>query len=265
MTTSTTQEFGRIWFNALNESSDHGSGSLLTGKTTLQGTSVALAAVVPDPDSAFPRARKGEVGLRESLALAAWVRGLEDPEQPIVLLIDVPSQAYGYTEELFGINFALAASTEALAQARLDGRPIISLLVGKAISGAFLATGLQSNRILALNHDGVQVQVMSKKAAARITQRTVEELDKAAESVPAMAFDLTSFTTLGAVDELLPVDRPDAPTDTDVITARQALGRALDDIQADDDRTLRSRLSSTEALTSRTLSLAVREAIDKQW
>lgn len=142
----------------------------------------------------------------------------------------------------------------ALAKARLDGHPIISLIVGKAISGAFLATGLQSNRILSLTHEGVQVQVMSKQAAARITQRTIAELDEAAESVPAMAFDGASFRTLGAVH--------DAIDNESVINVKAALGSTLADIQ---DTTLNSRLESPEAQASRALSIQVREAVNDQW
>lgn len=253
-TTTATQQLGRVWFENLSENSTSTDGSLLTGEIELNGITAALAAIVPDPDSPFPRARNGEVGLRESLELAQWVGSLEDPTQPIIMIIDVPSQAYGYFEELFGINFTLATSVNALAKARLDGHPIISLIVGKAISGAFLATGLQSNRILSLTHEGVQVQVMSKQAAARITQRTIAELDEAAESVPAMAFDGASFRTLGAVH--------DAIDNESVINVKAALGSTLADIQ---DTTLNSRLESPEAQASRALSIQVREAVNDQW
>lgn len=252
--TMATQQLGRVWFENLSEASTNTDGSLLTGEVELNGVKVALAAIVPDAASPFPRARNGEVGLRESLKLAQWVGSLEDPTQPIIVIIDVPSQAYGYFEELFGINFALATSVNALAQARLDGHPIISLIVGKAISGAFLATGLQSNRILSLTHDGVQVQVMSKQAAARITQRTIAELDKAAESVPAMAFDGASFRTLGAVHGAI--------DDENVTNVKAVLESTLIDIQ---DTTLNSRLESPEAQDSRALSIQVREAVNDQW
>lgn len=253
-TTTATQQLGRVWFENLSKNSTSTNGSLLTGEIELNGITAALAAIVPDPGSPFPRARNGEVGLRESLELAQWVGSLEDPTQPIIMIIDVPSQAYGYFEELFGINFALATSVNALAKARLDGHPIISLIVGKAISGAFLATGLQSNRILSLTHEGVQVQVMSKQAAARITQRTIAELDEAAESVPAMAFDGASFRTLGAVH--------DAIDNESVINVKAALESTLADIQ---DTTLNSRLESPEAQASRALSIQVREAVNDQW
>lgn len=262
---SNAPEFGRAWFTALNSSDALSSGPLLTGETDLGDTTAALAAIVPDPENPFPRVRNGEVGIKEALDLAAWVKSLDDPRQPIVLVIDVPSQAYGYVEELFGLNYAMAASVNALAQARLDGRPVISLIAGKAISGAFLSTGLQSNRIVALDHEGVQVQVMSKKAAARITQRTIEELDKAAESVPAMAFDGESFHTLGAVFDLVQPESPDTPTERDLEAVHEALVRALKDIHRDSDRNLHSRLESDEARKARALSRKVREVVNDQW
>lgn len=79
----------------------------------------------------------------------------EDRDKPvkraIVAIIDVPSQAYGRREEAFGIHLALAAAAGAYANARLAGHPVIGLIVGKAMSGAFLAHGYQANRLIALN------------------------------------------------------------------------------------------------------------------
>ena len=54
------------------------------------------------------------------------------------------------------------------ARARLAGNPVIALLVGKAMSGAFLAHGYQAQRIIALRDPGVMVHAMGKAAAARI-------------------------------------------------------------------------------------------------
>ncbi len=64
------------------------------------GRAARLLAVVPDPDNAFPRARRGEVGLLEGIGLARAVREVmeldsDDQRRPIVAVVDVPSQAYG--------------------------------------------------------------------------------------------------------------------------------------------------------------------------
>ena len=76
-------------------------------------------------------------------------------KRPIVVVIDVPSQAYGYNEELIGIHVALANSAAAYAKLRQAGHPVIGVVVGNAISGAFLAHGLQSSRLIALNSDAI--------------------------------------------------------------------------------------------------------------
>jgi len=65
-----------------------------------------------------------------------------------VPIVDVPSQAFGYHEELFGIYLACSAAVNAYATARMAGHPIVAVLVGNAISGAFLAHGMQANRLI---------------------------------------------------------------------------------------------------------------------
>lgn len=265
MNSVTSPRFGHVWFDALNTSTHESTGSLLTGTTHLDGQEAHLAAVVPDPDSRFPRARTGEVGVGEGLELGRWIRSLDDDGQPLVLIIDVPSQAYGYVEELLGIHVALASSADAVARTRLNGRPVVAFVVGKAISGAFLATGLQANRIVSLQHPGVQVQVMSKQAAARITQRTVEDLDRLAETIPAMAFDIDSFSGLGAVDTLVTVSDPAAPAQEDLDSSRAALAAAIADVRRTKDVGLAGQLRSEPAQESRVLSRQVREKIDAHW
>ena len=204
MSTASPSPFGIAWFEALASSVTETPSlprSIRVGETHAAGTDRAavLLAVVPDADARFPRARNGEVGLEEGYALATVVNGIVAADadaaekRTIVTVIDVPGQAYGYVEELVGIHQSLAASTNAFASARLAGHPVISLMVGAAISGAFLATGLQANRLIALDHDGIAVQVMSKQSSARITRRSIAELDKVAQKFPATAYDGASF------------------------------------------------------------------------
>ena len=122
----------------------------------LAGQPARYIAVVPDAESSFPRARTGEIGLVEGWALAQAVHEViaadrEGAKRAIVAVVDVSSQAYGRREEAFGIHQALAGAAGAYAQARLHGHPVIGLIVGKAMSGAFLAHGYQANRLIALN------------------------------------------------------------------------------------------------------------------
>ncbi|MGC1720757.1 MAG: biotin-independent malonate decarboxylase subunit gamma [Isosphaeraceae bacterium] len=55
----------------------------------------------------------------------------------------------------------------------MGGHPVVALVVGKAISGGFLAHGLQAHRLLALDARGVMVHAMPKESAAHVTRRSV--------------------------------------------------------------------------------------------
>ena len=216
----------------------------------------------------FPRARAGEVGLDEGWSLAAQVRQTmqqdrDAAKRPIVAIVDVSSQAYGRREELLGIHLACAAAADAYAAARLAGHPVIALLVGKAMSGAFLAHGYQANRILAFDSPEVMVHAMGKSAAARVTRRSVMELTKLGESITPMAYDIHSFDKLGLLHKLLSGVNADAPTATDVALVRQELSAAIADCRGTFD--LASRLTSPSARTTRAASIEVRRLLAEQW
>ena len=122
----------------------------------LDNRQARFIAVVPDAHNPFPRARNGEVGLLEGWGLAKAVEEAIAEDQGktprvLVAVVDVPSQAYGRREEALGIHQALAGAVDAYARSRLAGHPVIGLLVGKAMSGAFLAHGYQAQRLIALD------------------------------------------------------------------------------------------------------------------
>jgi malonate decarboxylase gamma subunit len=233
----------------------------------LAGRPARYIAVVPDPDNAFPRARNGEVGLVEGWRLASAVREVialdadADEKRPIVAVIDVPSQAYGRREEAYGIHQALAGAVAAYADARQAGHPVIGLIVGLAMSGAFLAHGYQADRLIALDDPAVAVHAMGKASAARVTLRSVEALEKLAASVPPMAYDLRSFASLGILDQILPLTNLALPDEQDIALVHGALEAALADILDDPRRGLERRLRGEHRGASR----RVREVLTAQW
>lgn len=233
----------------------------------LAGEAARYLAVLPDPDNRFTRARTGEVGLVEAWQLARAVRQvvLEDRElavkRPIVAVIDVASQAYGRREEAYGIHQALAGAAGAYAEARLAGHPVIGLIVGKAMSGAFLAHGYQANRLIALDDPQVMVHAMGKASAARITLRTVEALEALAATIAPMAYDVKNYATLGLLWQTLQVAQPDDPSAQDTAAVEACLQAALADIRADPERDLSSRLGAPH----RQASAKVREVLGQQW
>jgi biotin-independent malonate decarboxylase gamma subunit len=260
---NTVHSRGRDWFERLTGATTGPIGSVLSAEADLGAEPARFVAVVPDPAGEFPRARGGEVGLEEGWNLAAEIHKTvaadadRETKRPVIAVVDVPSQAYGYREELIGLHQALAGAVGAYATARLAGHPVVAFVVGKAISGAFLAHGLQANRLVALDDDAVQVQVMGKEATARITRRTIAELDEAAKQVPATAYDGASFAKLGALHRLL-------PGESDTATVREALTQAVADARKG-PHDLSSRLASPEALRSRVASIEVRRRLAAAW
>lgn len=263
---------GRIWFEALTGGEGivaSGLRSVRVADAALGGAPARFIAVVPDAQNRFPRARGGEVGLDEGWALAVHVRRVIAADhgaarRPIIAIVDVSSQAYGRREELLGIHLACAAAADAYASARLAGHPVIALLVGKAMSGAFLAHGYQANRIIALDSPEVMVHAMGKQAAARVTRRSVAELEKLGETIAPMAYDIRSFAKLGLLHQLIRGVDADAPGQADVERVRAELLSAIADTRAD-TLGLGSRLASPAARETRAASIEVRRRLAEQW
>jgi malonate decarboxylase gamma subunit len=254
---------GLQWFKALSAGATPVDGlpqSLRVADGVLGEQTVRFVAVVSDPQNRFPRARNGEVGLLEGWGLAKAVDEAiaHGDQRPIIAIVDVPSQAYGRREEALGIHQALAAAADSYARARLAGHPVIALLVGKAMSGAFLAHGYQANRLIALRDPGVMVHAMGKASAARVTLRSVEELEALAASVPPMAYDIDSYSSLGLLWETLSVSQIEQPTPDDVARVSDCLVNAIKDI---DGRDLSGRLGAA----NRAASSHVRQLLREQW
>lgn len=261
---------GANWFAALTGNAPVESGysnAVLVADARLAGKPARFIAVVPDEENRFPRVRSGEVGLVEGWEIARAVRELAMEERrratktPIVAVIDVASQAYGRLEEGFGIHQALAGAAGAYADARLAGHPVIGLIVGKAISGAFLAHGYQANRLIAIDDPEVVVHAMGKESAARITHRAVHDLETLASKIPPMAYDIGSYASLGLLWRSLRLQNPDQPDAADFGIVRVALEEALADILDDPSRGL---ASSAEA-KHRQATARVRELMRQQW
>ena len=260
---------GLNWFNALASNAHEVSGlpaSVKAADGTLGDRPARFLAVVADPDNRFPRAQNGEVGLLEGWGLAQAVDGAieldqdSDNKRTLIAIIDVPSQAYGRREEALGIHQALAGAVDAYARARLAGHPVIGLLVGKAMSGAFLAHGYQANRLIALRDPGVMVHAMGKASAARVTLRSVEELEKLAASVPPMAYDIDSYASLGLLWETLSVSEIEQPSASDITLVQDCLIAAIKDTLAGVND-----LSSRLGAPNREASSKVRELLRAQW
>lgn len=266
---------GRVWFDALagkasdNEKSAGCPASVLCADAPLGDSAARFLCVVPDAAARFARAREGEVGVEEAYTLATLVREVIDahasgPRRPIVAIVDVKSQAYGRREETVAIHLAAAVAADAYASARRLGHPVIALVVGQALSGGFLTHGYQANRILALDDPGVIIHAMHKEAAARVTRRTVDELDKLAELIVPLSYKIEDFAKLGILHELLAVKNAEHPEAADVESVKGRLIAAVEDAR-EGARDLSCRWLSANAATTRSATVKTREAMFSQW
>lgn len=266
---------GKVWFQALtgrNPPQASEPGSVWSADAQLGDEIALFVCVVPNLKSRFPCVRDGQVGLEEAYSLATRVREAINADRskakaekrPIIAIVDVKSQAYGRREETAGIFFAAAVSADAYASARMAGHPVIAFVPGHAFSGGFLTHGYQANRILALDDAGVVIHAMHKEAAARITRRTVAELEQVGHEIAPMSYDIKDYAKLGLLHQLLHVTNPLQPTQADIAEVKQALINAVADArQGPTD--LSAHLLSDGAKTTRKATLAARALLEEQW
>jgi len=185
----------------------------VVGTATLAGRRVTVIATdARGRNPRFPVVMAGVIGLEEAYKMASAVyhtieadRGkAAGDKRPLVLLVDTPGNAPGKVEEIFGMNCATGAYQLALAEARQHGHPVVAMIIGRAISGAFLCHGLQADRILTLsNKFGTMIHVMPLSSIARITKMDIERLEELSHSNPVFASGAGYFHKLGGVEEIV--------------------------------------------------------------
>lgn len=160
----------------------------------------------------FPVVFAGVIGLEEGykMAQAVYHTIKADEQKPLsekralVLIVDTPGNGPGKIEEIIGMNKATGAYQLALAEARKKGHPIVAMVVGRAISGAFLCHGLQADHILSLSKRfETVIHVMPLTSIAIITKQDIEKLEKLSQSNPVFASGAEFFHRLGGVEEIV--------------------------------------------------------------
>lgn len=161
----------------------------------------------------FPVVFGGVIGMEEAYKMANAVydtmavdkdKPVEE-KRPILLIVDTPGNGPGKLEEIAGMNKATGAYQLALAEARKTGHPIIAMVIGRAISGAFLCHGLQADQILSLSKEwGVMIHVMPLTSISRITKMDIERLEGLSKTNPVFAAGADFFYKLGGVQEIVP-------------------------------------------------------------
>ena len=128
---------------------------------------------------------------------------------PIVFLVDTSSQNMARRDELLGLNEYLAHLAKSLALAAQHGHPTVSVLFGHAAAGAFIATALSSQSLVAL--PGAAPSVMDLPSISRVTKLPLEQLERLAKSTPIFAPGVGPLFAIGAVTQTWAADQPFAP------------------------------------------------------
>lgn len=208
----------------------YGPGAVV-GTALLNGKEVTvLANDAQAVNERFPVVYFGVIGLEEAYKMAqvVYLTLQEDAEKPadqkrpLLLIVDTPGNGPGKIEEIVGMNKATGAYQLALAEARQAGHPIIAIVIGRAISGAFLCHGLQADHILALKKEyGTMIHVMPITSISRITKLDIETLKKLSESNPVFASGAEFFYQLGGVNTIV----------ESVESMREAVLKDLDEVR----------------------------------
>ncbi|MCD8010661.1 MAG: biotin-independent malonate decarboxylase subunit gamma [Lachnospiraceae bacterium] len=196
---------------------DFGPGAVV-GTAAVNGKCITVLANDAEAiNPRFPVVYFGVIGMEEAYKMAQAVYASMEADRekplrekrPLLLLVDTPGNGPGKVEEIFGMNKATGAYQLALAEARKAGHPILAVVIGRAISGAFLCHGLQADQILALPKEyGTMIHVMPITSISRITKLDVELLEELSQSNPVFAAGADFFYRLGGVEEL--VESPEA-------------------------------------------------------
>ncbi len=263
---------GRLWLELLGGgkvTSALNTPAILTADVSLGSEAVDSAvavAIVRDPSSMLPRATNGELGLEQAWTLAEYLRRFVLSEQhnrtkrPILAIVDSPGQAFGRMEEENCISVAAAAAVDAYAAARDAGHIVLTLIVGKAMSGSFLAHGLQSDYVCALEGEGVVMHAMSLQSIARVTGRTFAEVEENSASILPMSYAIQDAHRLGLIDALITGIPPEAPTEGDLKRVKAHLSEALATLRRNGPT-----LRNLDGNPYRQGTVAVRRAMREQW
>lgn len=128
---------------------------------------------------------------------------------PILVLVDTASQNMARRDELLGINEYLAHLSKSLNLAALEGHRTIGILYGHAAAGAFIATALSTQILVAL--PDAEPSVMDLPSISRVTKLPLDKLTELAKSTPVFAPGLEPLFAVGAITEKWDSKTPLAP------------------------------------------------------
>ncbi len=173
--------------------------NMLTGTATFgDGKPLAVIGVV-----------NGEaLGIDGVLPLAQYVLDVlkAGGDTPILVLVDTQGQLMARRDEMLGLNEYLAHLAKCLLLASHMGHRTLGLEYGKAAAGAFLATALATDSLVAL--PGAEPVVMDMPSIARVTKLPEDKLQELAKNTPVFAPGVDHLAQMGAIAEIWDANKP---------------------------------------------------------
>ncbi len=147
------------------------------------------------------------VGIDAAIALSRMVLDhvARGGDTPLLVLVDTQSQEMARRDELLGLNEYLAHLSKSLALASFSGHRTIGIIYGGAAAGAFIATALSTDLLVAV--PGAEPSVMDLPSIARVTKLPLDRLQEMARDTPIFAPGLDPLLSTGAVAESWDTDR----------------------------------------------------------
>lgn len=174
-------------------------GDVLAGSAELEGGgAIAVIGAV----GGAPLSPEGALQLAKHVLKVVEEGG----DTPILVLVDTEGQLMARRAEMLGLNEYLSHLAKCLLLASREGHRTIGLEYGKAAAGAFLATALATDVLVAL--PGAEPAVMDLPSIARVTKLDLDKLKEMARSTPVFAPGLDHLSQTGAVKAVWDPDKP---------------------------------------------------------
>ena len=144
------------------------------------------------------------------------------PPAPLVVLVDTQSQSMTRRDELLGLADYLAHLAKSFALASSRGHRTVGILYGGAAAGAFIATALSTDILIAV--PGAAPSVMDLPSIARVTKLPLDRLEGLAKTTPIFAPGIEPLAATGAVTETWDDDRGRYADALDRVLVADAVG-----------------------------------------
>ncbi|NDI87357.1 biotin-independent malonate decarboxylase subunit beta [Undibacterium crateris] len=146
--------------------------------------------------------RHAAIGVELAWQMAALVMQAvqQQPQRPLLLLIDTAGQRLRRQEEMLGLPRFMAHLAKSLQLARMADMPVLALIYDQALSGAIVATGMMADQCYAL--EDAQIHVMAASAVASITGMSEDKVRTLNKRDPGFAPGVAHYWAMGGIDAI---------------------------------------------------------------